>query len=66
MVLRMEEETTYFMLLGRPWLIMARVKKDWVSESVRVRVGKKKYKLLLIPKKTLPRCNHWRLKASTW
>lgn len=42
-VLQMEgNEGSYPMLLGRPWLHMAKVKHSWANDRVTLRMGRKK------------------------
>ncbi|MCO5579604.1 hypothetical protein L7F22_033461 [Adiantum nelumboides] len=54
-VLKMEEiASSYPMMLGRPWLRVARVKQLWGSDSIVIKRGKKKFRLQMDAKKVIP------------
>lgn len=55
-VLRLEESTNpYPMILGSPWLRVARVKQDWGADQIALRKGKKKMKLNIGSKISIPK-----------
>ena len=54
-VIRMEEnDSSYPMLLGRPWFTQARLKMDWGKCRITIRRGKKKIRLDMVPTIVLP------------